>query len=268
MKTLVFLANKMDGAPASYSPRTASAPGGRAACMLVLVVRAVALVGRLQPPPIVTPPPIAVATPSANEPTASTDPAGTATTAPATSCHIVAVALPDPVCTPGATNPNVSQSNIGQTIYVSGCTRTIRPPVSYTDPLKRQQIALYGLGGTTADYEEDHLIPLELGGPSRLVGHAFVQQSAQQLGRNRAVQRGTARVYTCGKVASRACLTAIRKPPVGSSSLPVGSVFLRELTRFRHGDSRPSGVVQQSCSNWASHWAAVVSSWGRPSIRH
>ena len=60
-----------------------------------------------------------------------------------------------------------------------------------------------------------------------------VQQSVQHLGRNRAANRGTARVYTCGNVAGRACLTSIRKPPVGSSSLPVGCVFLRELAAFR-----------------------------------
>jgi hypothetical protein len=36
--------------------------------------------------------------------------------------------------------------------------------MSYTEPLKVQQMALYGWPGSTADYEEDHLIPLELGG--------------------------------------------------------------------------------------------------------
>jgi len=35
---------------------------------------------------------------------------------------------------------------------------------SYTTPLKVRQMALYGWTGTTSDYEEDHLIALELGG--------------------------------------------------------------------------------------------------------
>jgi hypothetical protein len=74
-------------------------------------------------------------------------------------------ALSDPNCTPGATNPTVTQSTIGTTICVSGWIKTIRPPVSYTDDLKVQQIAQYGYSDTNpADYEEDHLISLELGG--------------------------------------------------------------------------------------------------------
>jgi hypothetical protein len=72
---------------------------------------------------------------------------------------------PDPRLTPGALNPAVSQATIGTTICVSGWTATIRPPSSYTSALKVQQIAQYGYGDTsTADYEEDHLISLELGG--------------------------------------------------------------------------------------------------------
>ncbi len=44
-------------------------------------------------------------------------------------------------------------------------TKNIRPPVSYTDNLKVEQIKAYGYSHTnTKDYEEDHLISLELGG--------------------------------------------------------------------------------------------------------
>lgn len=72
---------------------------------------------------------------------------------------------PDPNRTPGATNPAVTQATIGSTICVSGWTATVRPPSSYTTALKREQIAAYGYTDTSlADYEEDHLIPLELGG--------------------------------------------------------------------------------------------------------
>jgi len=91
----------------------------------------------------------------------------TATPALAATCHSNGV-LPDPTCQPGATNPDVTQSTIGSTICVSGWTATVRPPTSYTTPLKIQQIAEYGYSDTnTADYEEDHLIPLELGGAPR-----------------------------------------------------------------------------------------------------
>jgi len=44
-------------------------------------------------------------------------------------------------------------------------TLRVRPPTSYTNALKVKQIADYGYSDTsTADYEEDHFIPLELGG--------------------------------------------------------------------------------------------------------
>lgn len=73
--------------------------------------------------------------------------------------------LPDKVLTPGATNPNVSQQTIDQTICVPGYSSSIRPPVSYTDALKITQIKQYGYQDTnTANYEEDHFIPLSVGG--------------------------------------------------------------------------------------------------------
>jgi len=83
------------------------------------------------------------------------------------SCHAGGAGLyvlPDPRCTPGAVNPNVTQANIGSTICKSGWTATVRPPESYTEPLKEQQLGAYGLPGPVSNYEEDHLIPLELGG--------------------------------------------------------------------------------------------------------
>ena len=73
--------------------------------------------------------------------------------------------LPDPVCTPGLTNPNVTQDNIHQTICKSGFTSAIRPPESYTEKLKMIQIIDYGYNDTElSHYEEDHLISLENGG--------------------------------------------------------------------------------------------------------
>ncbi|WP_369184321.1 hypothetical protein [Streptomyces sp. Y1] len=86
----------------------------------------------------------------------------------AASCSRARLPLPDPTCTPGAYNPAVTQATIGSTICVSGWTATVRPPASYTNALKTQQIAQYGFSDTNpADYEEDHLVPLELGGAPR-----------------------------------------------------------------------------------------------------
>ena len=66
--------------------------------------------------------------------------------------------------TPGVLNPDVRQETIAQTICVQGWTRTVRPPTEYTSQLKVRQMREYGLGGSPAGYQEDHLISLELGG--------------------------------------------------------------------------------------------------------
>jgi len=72
--------------------------------------------------------------------------------------------IPDPSCTPGSTNPEVTQDNIQSTICVRGYTKTIRPPLSYTAPLKIQSIKDYGYRDTNPkDYELDHMCPLEAG---------------------------------------------------------------------------------------------------------
>jgi hypothetical protein len=72
--------------------------------------------------------------------------------------------LADPVRTPGVLNPDATQANIGSTICRQGWTATIRPPVDYTNDLKRKQMRQYGETGSLSDYQEDHLISLELGG--------------------------------------------------------------------------------------------------------
>ncbi|MFG2472458.1 hypothetical protein ACGFXB_44580 [Streptomyces canus] len=86
----------------------------------------------------------------------------------ASACSQSYLPLPDSSCTPGLYNPDVTQSTINSTICVSGWTGTVRPPTSYTNPLKAQGIIDYGYTDTTmADYEEDRLVPLELGGAPR-----------------------------------------------------------------------------------------------------
>jgi hypothetical protein len=75
-----------------------------------------------------------------------------------------AVARASWLLTPGALNPDVAQSTIVATICRRGWTRTIRPPVSYTNDLKRTGLRAYGLRGPPSEYQEDHLISLELGG--------------------------------------------------------------------------------------------------------
>ena len=80
---------------------------------------------------------------------------------------VLVVVLPISSVTSGAIDTHITQANIDTTICKSGYTATVRPPVSYTNKLKMQQ-----LNGTykqftdkvAADYEEDHLVSLEIGG--------------------------------------------------------------------------------------------------------
>jgi hypothetical protein len=69
-----------------------------------------------------------------------------------------------PSSAPGAINPAVTQDSIHRSICVRGWTTTVRPPASYTDRLKAQQMAALGLTGPASAYEEDHRVPLEAGG--------------------------------------------------------------------------------------------------------
>src|SRR5271169_6893572 len=88
-----------------------------------------------------------------------------ATLALALSFSAFASDLPDPVLTPGAIDPAITQDNIKSTVCVKGYTKTVRPPASYTNKLKKRQMREYGYEDTNPKhYEEDHLIPLSIGG--------------------------------------------------------------------------------------------------------
>jgi hypothetical protein len=65
-----------------------------------------------------------------------------------------AVGLIDPNCTL-------------QKICTPGYTKTVRPKSGYTSQLKRSQIITFQLSGNPGEFEEDHIIPLEL------CGHPF-----------------------------------------------------------------------------------------------
>jgi hypothetical protein len=78
------------------------------------------------------------------------------------------VGLPDPKRTPGSINPNVTEDNLAITICAKGWAATIRPPSAYTSGLKLVQIVEYGYSDRSpSHYQEDHLVPLELGGAVR-----------------------------------------------------------------------------------------------------
>ena len=72
---------------------------------------------------------------------------------------------PDAACTPGATDPRVTQANLATTVCKAGYSATVRPSTSVTEPIKRAEMLAYGFAGLSlTDYELDHLVSLELGG--------------------------------------------------------------------------------------------------------
>lgn len=84
-----------------------------------------------------------------------------------TASHSV-VGLPRHDLTPGAINPAATQDNLASTVCKSGWATSVRPPSAYTSALKLAQIVDYGYPDRTpSHYQEDHLVPLELGGAPR-----------------------------------------------------------------------------------------------------
>ena len=91
-------------------------------------------------------------------------------------------ALPDARCTPGTTDPRVTQATIGSTICVSGYTSTVRPSSSVTGREKIVAMRAYNAGGSTGLYEYDHLVSLELGGSPNVAANLFPEPYAGPYG--------------------------------------------------------------------------------------
>jgi hypothetical protein len=84
--------------------------------------------------------------------------------------HAASGDLPDPVKTPGAVNPDLSLKQFRKLCHKHEWTTAFRPPEEYTYELKKRQLQEgYGGYGDKSPhlYEEDHLIPLCLGGAPR-----------------------------------------------------------------------------------------------------
>lgn len=76
--------------------------------------------------------------------------------------------LRDAALTPGVADPAVTQWNLQATVCMAGYSKSVRPAAQFTNALKWRQIVEYGYADRDPrDYEEDHLIPLALGGAAR-----------------------------------------------------------------------------------------------------
>lgn|SRR5262245_26427383 len=127
-----------------------------------------------------------------------------------TVCHARAGGqLPDKRCTPGAVDPTVNEFNIGTTICVPGYTKTVRPSASYTNKLKIVQIKQYRYVDTNpADYEEDHLISLELGGDPTDPHNLWPQRGAGPNPKDR-IENRLHRDVCAGRISLNEAQTAI-----------------------------------------------------------
>ncbi len=86
------------------------------------------------------------------------------------------------MCQSGAFNPAVTEANFHDVICVGG-TSQFRPPVSYTNALKVKQIGEYGYKDTsTSAYEQDHFIPLALGGDPKSPQNLWPEPYSGQYG--------------------------------------------------------------------------------------
>lgn len=90
---------------------------------------------------------------------------------------LAAAALLPPVS--GAYNPAVTPATIRTTICVSGWSASVRPPLSYTAPLKRRLLAEQHLPGTVSDYQLDHMISLSVGGAPRDLRNLWLEPITQ-----------------------------------------------------------------------------------------
>lgn len=98
----------------------------------------------------------------------STAPPAAFGAAPPPSVARSTLGLPNGDLTPGAINPAANQDNLEATVCKPGWAKSVRPPSAYTSALKVVQILEYGYADRNPrHYQEDHLVPLELGGAPR-----------------------------------------------------------------------------------------------------
>jgi hypothetical protein len=130
---------------------------------------------------------VACTTPAAvttsHSPTPDSAPASPQAATPAASRHLQAAdSLPDPACSPGALNSDVTPDPavLGRTICKTGWTAMVQPDAQESARLKREVLQRYSIPLTdTRLYELDHRVPLEEGGAPRDLTNLWPQRWEQ-----------------------------------------------------------------------------------------
>jgi hypothetical protein len=165
--------------------------------LLVAALAIVVGVANSQPPVggIVAGTPTTTTRPSL--PSTTTSPLGLRSSSLSSPRCVVVDGLPDSRCTPGA----VAVSDVKVLCARGYRTSSVRPSTAYIGPLKRRQIAQYGAyaGRSARGYEEDHLIPLEIGGDPRSPANLW-PEALQQAHVKDKVEDAAKRAACTGKI--------------------------------------------------------------------
>ena len=173
--------------------------------------------------------------------------------------------LPDPGCTPGATDSRVTQATIYSTICVRGYTATVRPPSSVTSRFKYSvSYPEYGVPAS-ARGELDHLIPLELGGSSAAanlwpeIGPLPNPKDSVENALNHAVCSGRVTLRAAQRAIAADWLTAESVLAVASAPAPYRAAAPHRTTAPRPAASQPAPAAAgryragEYCSVHGSH---------------
>jgi len=106
-------------------------------------------------------------------------------------------------------NQTVSQETIYQTICAHGWTKTVRPSITITGPIKRKMMADVGVPAEAEDsIKLDHKIPLALGGALNDMNNFMLQPDDESKDKDR-VEVCLARSVCAGKIELKTAQKAI-----------------------------------------------------------
>ncbi len=103
-----------------------------------------------------------------------------------------------------STNPDVTEATLGQSICVTGYTKTVRPSTSYTNGVKKKLLREAGIDeAEIGQYELDHIIPLGVGGHPRKLSNLMLQGWDGEDGANKkdGLERKLHNMVCAGKIA-------------------------------------------------------------------
>lgn len=125
--------------------------------------------------------------------------------------------LPNPSLTPGTIDPSITKENIQSTVCVKGYTKTVRPPASYTNTLKKRQMRQYGYADTNPKhYEEDHLFRSVLAATRKILGTCGRNPGSANGMRPRRTRWNIRYTAWCAMERSRSRKRRTKSPPIGS----------------------------------------------------